>query len=137
VTPAERALIDAAKRYVPQLPSIQAEHALKDALGALDRESAAREAEGRERTWGDVITNDEIYSAKTGRWYKVVSTNRQGDRVAIMAKGLPKIIKPLAADPVRIRRGDMGRAADVLISVLTSGPRSVIEVKESRSEDEE
>lgn len=119
MTPAEAAVIAAVERYVPQLPSIQAEHALVGALADLRTE---RQNDGRPMTWGEVITEDEVFSDKTGKWYEVVSTSRQGDRVALVIRGQKKIAKPLAADPVKVRRGPSGQAADT-IHVIMSGPR--------------
>lgn len=73
-------------------------------------------------TWGLVVESDEIYSAKTGRWYPVRGSVAMpdGTHVKIFAKGLPRpIIKPVG-DPVRVRRGPTGKAVD-MFAVIFSG----------------
>lgn len=80
-------------------------------------------SDGQEITWGEVVESDEIYSAKTGRWYEVIEVRARGARVAIRAVNLPKVIEPLATDKVTVRRGATGEAVDMMISILYSGPR--------------
>lgn len=126
MTPAERAVIDLALEYHADHPDHLSGTRLGSALNALERERAAGEPRVSERTWAEVVEGDEIYSARTGRWYEVIESRRQTEeRMAIMAKGLPKILKPKAADPVRLKRGASGDAADVLVSVLISGPATM------------
>jgi hypothetical protein len=75
-------------------------------------------------TWGEVVESDEIYSAKTRKWYPVRMTVRSPDgrTVTVEAIGIPRFTKP-AGDPVRVRRGPTGRAVDV-VTVIFSGPTS-------------
>ncbi len=124
MTPAEKAVIEAAiawrqareDRRMPMATELLA------TLDALDAERSALTTTEKEITWGEVVTEDEIFSAKTGKWYEVITVIRAGDRVKITAKGLPKVITPLASGSVKVRRGPSGEAADVLIEVLSSGP---------------
>lgn len=75
-------------------------------------------------TWGLVVTEDELYSDKTGRWLEVLETRRRGDDVTIRLKGggetVPQFTK-LASTPCRVRRSEMGQAVD-LFAVVFSGP---------------
>jgi len=70
---------------------------------------------------------DEIYSDRLDRWYEVTTTVAMIEKpghVKIWAKGLPKAIEPKAGGPVRVRRGEMGQAVDILASVVWSGQSS-------------
>jgi hypothetical protein len=118
VTPAETAVIAAAREHVARSGQCRPDRLLA-ALDVLDTE---RQNDGRMMTWGEVITEDEVFSSKTGKWYEIISTSRRGDRVALMIKGQKKIVTPQASDPVKVRRGPSGQAADT-IHVIMSGPR--------------
>jgi hypothetical protein len=122
VTPAEHAVIEAATAHVDNASYCDGPGDLIRALNALKAEREAPATVESDRTWGEVVTTDEIFSTKTGKWYDVIEVRRHGDRVVVHAKGLPKMIKPLAADPVRVRRHLMGRTVDMINSILTSGP---------------
>jgi hypothetical protein len=76
-----------------------------------------------DRTWGEVVESDEIYSAATGRWYEVLSSSRTGTKMRVRAKGLTKMIVKEVGAPVRLRRGPTGDAVD-MFAVLFSGPTS-------------
>lgn len=124
LTPAERVVVEAALRWVPQLPSIQAEHALQNAVLALQSERADPDAlMEQEITWGQVVEGDEIWSDKTKRWYEVTRAVHAGGtegKSLINAKGIPRGLKPNSADPVKVRRGPTGNAVDMFASVLWS-----------------
>jgi hypothetical protein len=130
MTPAERLVVEAAIRHIEEATYCDGPGDLIAAVKALDVERAPLPVNELERTWAEVVTEDEIFSARTGKWYRVIEAHRQGGRMAVHAKGLPKIIKPLATDPVRIRRSTMGDAVDVMISVFSSGPSYVEAVAE-------
>jgi hypothetical protein len=127
MTPAERAVIEVAIawRQARKNQRMPMDTELLDALDGLDSERAAPAATEKDITWAEVVTEDEIFSAKTGRWYEVITTARQGDRVKIQAKGLPKIITPPASGSVKVRRGESGQAVDLFTEVLMSGPNGV------------
>lgn len=74
-----------------------------------------------ELAWGLVAESDEIYSAKTGKWYPVTESKAiSGNRQKVTATGLPKpIIKP-AGETVQVRRGVTGEAID-MFRVIFSG----------------
>jgi hypothetical protein len=122
VTPAERAVIGLAIDHIST--SGKAYDELARAVEILLAERATSEPDVSDRTWAEVVEGDEIFSAATQKWYPVIESRRQTEeRMAIMAKGLPKILKPLARASVRVRRGASGNAVDTLVSVMISGPR--------------
>jgi hypothetical protein len=130
MTPAERVVVEAAQRWtrwrrtngatVAEPPEI----GLQDAVNALwaERADPATSVE-QTITWDQVVVGDEIYSAKTRKWYPVTATlGTQSDgRVKIWATGLPKFIRPAGVTDVQVRRSAMGRAVDMFASVLWSG----------------
>lgn len=72
--------------------------------------------EETDRTWGEVVTGDEILSAKTNRWYEVRNSviDSTAGTIKVNIKGTIKpIIRPIA-DPVKVKRGVMGDAVDTL-----------------------
>lgn len=74
--------------------------------------------------WGQVVESDEIHSAKTGRWYEVVSTSTTRTEARIHLAGIAKpLVKPVAetVPPEMIRRGATGKAVDLFV-VAFSGP---------------
>lgn len=124
MTPAERLVVEAALRaHNTAGPDRYAE--LHLAVQALEQERAGAPVEQRvecDLTWGQVVEGDEIYSAKTGKWYAVTSAVRHigAPTVLVRCQGMAKaIIKPLD-DPVKVRRGETGQAVDVIASVLWS-----------------
>lgn len=78
--------------------------------------------EETERTWGEVVTGDEILSEKTRRWYEVTRsvTDDTTGKVKINIKGSPKPIVRGYLDPVKVKRGKLGDAADTF-QLLWSG----------------
>lgn len=73
-------------------------------------------------TWGMVVEGDEIFSAKTGKWYQVRgSLSIQGTtKVKIFAVGIPKGFEREAGEAVTVRRGLTGKAVDVF-QIIFSG----------------
>jgi hypothetical protein len=77
-------------------------------------------------TWAEVVESDEIYSAKTKKWYPVISSARLATgKMRITAKGLPKAVDMPLGDPVTVRRGATGQAVDLLNTILWSGPNRI------------
>lgn len=74
-------------------------------------------------TWSDVVESDEVFSEKTGKWYAVESRATTADgAVRVRMVGIPKTVLRKPIDPVRLRRGATGRAVDMMVSILYSGP---------------
>jgi hypothetical protein len=72
--------------------------------------------------WSLVVESDEVFSAKTQRWYRVRSTVAlPTGKVRVKFEGVGKPFEVPAGDQVTVRRGPTGDAVDVLISVLRSG----------------
>lgn len=72
--------------------------------------------------WGLVVEGDEIYSAKTKKWYEVTGSVSIKDtgKVKIFARGIPKAFERTAADPVTVRRGPTGEAVDVIQLIFSA-----------------
>ena len=72
--------------------------------------------------WGLVVESDQIYSAKTGKWYPVRQSvgMPDGTHIKVWATGIPKPIVKALDDPVRVRRGPTGKAVD-LFAIVFSG----------------
>lgn len=90
------------------------------------RPAGAVTYEETDRTWGEVVTGDEILSAKTMRWYEVIRTviDEKAGTIKLNIQGSPKpIIRPLS-DPVKVKRGVMGDTAD-LFTILWSGTHTL------------
>lgn len=123
MTPAERAVIAAAMAYAHKGDtSVDYHNALIAEVDALEAERAAAKPEVSERTWAEVVEGDEIFSARTDKWYEVTEAREQpAGRRAVHVKGLPKILKPKGADSVRVRRGPTGDAVDIVNSIMISG----------------
>lgn len=133
MTPGERVVVEAAIRYRTEEHPGRGAKAHIDLLQAVDvllteRELLAERDTPAELdlTWGQVVEGDEIYSAKTDRWYPVTRTvrsdRRQADHdyVKVNALGIPKAIQANAAGPVKVRRGATGTAVDMFAVVLWS-----------------
>lgn len=104
--------------------------ALEEAVDALiireSRPVGAVTYEETDRTWGEVVAGDEILSAKTNRFYEVLNSvpTPDGKSIKLNIKSSPKpIIRPLG-DPVRVKRGILGDAADTL-DLLWSGTHAL------------
>lgn len=77
-------------------------------------------------TWSLLVSGDEMFSAKTGKWFEILEVRSRDGQVTVRLKGgeagRPPITftKP-AITPVRVRRSEMGQAVD-LFAVVFSGP---------------
>jgi hypothetical protein len=78
--------------------------------------------EETDRTWGEVVTGDEILSSKTNRWYEVRNSviDATAGTIKINIRGTVKPIIRKLGDPVKVKRGVMGDAVDTL-DILWSG----------------
>lgn len=95
-------------------------------------------------TWGQVVESDEIYFAKTRRWYEVTQTvlSQDGKTVRIWVKGQIKAAVRAVGDvPDDYRRGATGAVVDLFQVVFsgqyTPGKPGDNSAKKSESEDEE
>jgi hypothetical protein len=80
----------------------------------------------QEITWAEVVESDEIYSAKTGKHYPVISSVRlKTGKMRVAARGLPKPVEMDLAATVTVRRGPTGQAVDLLNTILWSGPNRI------------
>ena len=125
MTPGERVVVEAAIRWAgARLNPGTTPADLYQAVDALQVERADPDApQEQEITWAQVVEGDEIWSPKTQRWYEVVRAVHAGGtegRSLINAKGIPKGLKPLSVDSVKVRRGATGNAVDMFASVLWS-----------------
>jgi hypothetical protein len=93
-------------------------------------------------TWDMVVESDQIYFAKTKRWYEITQTvlSLDGTTVSIYVKGQERPAqRPAKGRPDDHRRGATGRAVD-LFQVIFSGtfnPGARPAPAESESENEE
>jgi hypothetical protein len=77
-------------------------------------------------TWAEVVESDEIYSAKTGKYYPVISSVRlKTGKMRVIAKGLPKAVDMDLDAAVTVRRGATGQAVDLINTILWSGPNRI------------
>lgn len=76
-----------------------------------------------ELTFGQLVAGDSIQSIN-GRWYEVdrMVVERDQTGVKVWLKGVAKPLEKYTGQSVLVRRSEMGKAADVLASVLWSGP---------------
>ena len=110
MTPAEKAVIAAAMSWDWTPSETSKLVKLGEACKELRAERAAAEDT---RPWRQVVAEDEIYSTKTSKWYRVVETHMAGGMVMMRTDGMAKA---KAMDPdarVRVRRSEMGQAVDV------------------------
>lgn len=74
------------------------------------------------RTWAEVVSTDFVYSVKRRAWFEVIEIWTTGTRVHFRLRDATSTSDVPASATVSVRRSPMGAAADVLISVLSSGP---------------
>ncbi len=122
MTPTERAVIRAARALRESDPynlfASEADTsavALAEALSALDQEQA-----GEPLPWADVVEGDEVFSPKTGKWYRVRSNNPRGAKRAVQAENVGKPWVVTASDLTQVRRGPTGAAVDTIVEVFRS-----------------
>jgi hypothetical protein len=122
VTPAEKAVIDAAMIWADNRNVFEAGQILVDACDALTEAREAAPAESM-RPWSEIVTEDEIYSTKTGKWYRVLETAQLDDgQIRVRLDRMWQQFTNPATAEVRCRRGESGQAVDVFIDVFRSGP---------------
>ena len=119
MTPAERVVVEAARRFVALLPVYLPASAtpevvrLKYAVDALDAEQTPAE---KELTWDQVAEGDSVQVG--GKWFEVLETRPGSVRAKSPAGQVGTFRRTV---PVLVRRGRSGQAVDVLGSVLWSG----------------
>lgn len=78
----------------------------------------------KEITWGLLVSEDEIFSPRTGKWHEILEVRRKGTDVTVRLAGggktVPKFTKP-ATTTVRVRRSETGQVVD-MFAVVFSGP---------------
>jgi hypothetical protein len=124
----ERAVIETARTHVKALRSGQGpsgQQALISAVLALETADLPQEI-----GWHLVAEGDEIRSANNGRFYLVVGVVALAGepaawRIKIQTGTTQSVItRPSEKEPMaHVRRGQVGRAVDVFVSVLSSGER--------------
>lgn len=114
MTPAQKAVIAAAFHVAGDWDDVSRRYVLERAFDALDAERAAADDT---RPWSLVVAEDEIFSTKTQKWYRVVKTARLpaelGDRISVRCEGMAKPFIVPADARVKVRRSEMGQAVDV------------------------
>ncbi len=114
-------VVAAAREFLAQADVIgRLEAPLAEAVEALDARDAATRSgvarmEKQDRTWGEVVVGDEVYSGKTGKYYPVVSTktNERTKTVQVMIQGSSKPIVRPVGEPTKIQRGVLGEGVDM------------------------
>jgi hypothetical protein len=82
-----------------------------------------------ERPWSLVVESDQVFSAKTGKWYTVRSTSLlPTGKVRIRFEGVAKPFEVPTVDPAtgkpamaKVRRGPTGEAVDIINEIMRSG----------------
>lgn len=74
-----------------------------------------------EITWGQLVADDEMWSAKARRWFTVLETKAVGSDTQVRLVG-GSVFKQPSKTPVQVRRSEMGKAVDMFATVIWSGP---------------
>jgi hypothetical protein len=75
-----------------------------------------------EHPWSLVVESDQVFSAKTGKWYTVRSTSLlPTGKVRIRFEGVAKPFEVPTVDTVKVRRGPTGEAVDIINEIMRSG----------------
>jgi hypothetical protein len=131
-TPAERAVIAAARAYMMEpgvhegTPGRGKLAAAVRALDAAEHPTADGPAE-TSLTWGQLVADDELWSAKAGKWFTVLEAKHvptPGNDVGetqVRLKGGASFRNPSNVT-ARVRRSAMGEAVDLFATVIWSGP---------------
>lgn len=90
--------------------------ALVVAVGKLLEAEAAPETEA----WGRLVSGDQIWSEKVGKWFEVLEVRTAGGRTTALLAGGVRFTKP-AGETVKVKRSDLGLAMD-RFETLWSGP---------------
>lgn len=112
MTPAERVVVEAARRWVNGRPEDSMR--LVAAVGALEAEGRPAE---EEITWDQVVEGDQIQVG--GKWFEVLEA-KPGAVRAKSEHGLVGNFKSRTG-PLTVRRGASGKAVDMFAGVLWSG----------------
>jgi len=126
VTPEQRAVIEAARRFAADRDWMQGDPFpayLADAVEALER---AQSSAVQEIEWWRVAEGDQLKSAKTGVFWEVISVQRMANgtySIGIQRAGKRAMIaRPTEAEPnATVRRGEAGHAVDTFVTVFSSG----------------
>lgn len=120
--PEVAAVLRAAEAYVDgDIDSDDAPYLLNDLMVAVEalrirrtRPAGAVTWEETERSWGEVVVGDEVFSDNTKRWHKVIhaSLDAVTGKVILRIKGGNQFTRT-GADPVRVKRGVLGDANDL------------------------
>jgi hypothetical protein len=84
--------------------------------------AALSDQPGTPLPWGQVVESDQVWSAKTSRWYVVRSTVAlPSGKIRVKFEGVGKPFEVPADADVQVRRGPTGDAVDMFVTVLRSG----------------
>ena len=125
--PLERAVIDAARSMVHSWRSGDLDPSfVADAVEILEAWEATQDPEVLEIGWHEVAEGDLLRSVKNGKFYPVVSAqkNRDGYRIAIQLnpQSVMAVTRPSAKEPSAfVKRGQAGAAVDIFVNVFSSG----------------
>lgn len=89
---------------------------LSEAVDALGAAEAAPDTEA----WGRLVSGDQIWSEKVGKWFEVLEVKTAGGRTTALLAGGVRFTKP-AGETVKVKRSDLGLAMD-RFETLWSGP---------------
>lgn len=119
---AAKAVVDSMAGFSPRAEAIQALTEAVEALAIRETRAAGGPTyEETDRTWSEVVVQDEILSEKTGKWYEVTASGLASEgKMKVSIKGSTKPILRTPGDPVRVKRGVMGDAVDTF-QLLWSG----------------
>ena len=111
MTPGEMGVIAAARAWVGGGQPGDSMRLVR-AVELLDSERAAAKDM---RPWSLVVAEDEIYSTKTSKWYRVTKTGPGlgAGNVKVTCEGTAKPFNVPAEAMVKVRRSEMGQAVDV------------------------
>lgn len=124
MTPEQAAVIEAARAMVRvnAYNIITSDRTGMDLAAAVEALNAAEADPDRPRPWRLVVADDEVFSEKTGKWFKVLEIKTTDGIVKVRFTGIPKVFEKSPEEMARVHRSAMGGAVDVLNSVVWSGP---------------
>jgi hypothetical protein len=126
MTPEAAAVLNAAEAFYASPDDPATRTRLDESVRAL-QERKARAAgtptqEESDRPWAEVVVGDDILSAKTGKFYEVTYSvaDLSTGKIKVGIKGNSKPILRNPQDMIRVKRGVLGDASD-LLELLWSG----------------
>lgn len=124
--PLERAVIEAARSLARATADEALITDLFHAVQALEAWEDTQDPGVREIGWHEVAEGDQLKSIKNGKFYPVVSAqkNRDGYRIAIQLNphSVMAVTRPSANEPSAfVKRGQAGHAVDMFVNVFSSG----------------